>query len=58
MTTHAERYVRAALRDTPTEELRKLRARALDEFDVTSAALLDEILAERDAGIIDDPVKP
>lgn len=47
MTTHAERYVRAALRDTSTEELRRLREKALDEWDVTSAALLDDILASR-----------
>lgn len=58
MTTHAERYARAALTDMSTDDLLALRDKALDDFDVTSAAFIDEILAEREAGIVDDKVKP
>lgn len=58
MTTHAERYARQTLTDMSTEALLTLRNKALDDFDVTSAAFIDEILAEREAGIVDDKVKP
>ncbi len=48
METAAERYVRVALSERSVAELRELREKAVAEFDVHSAALLDKLIAERE----------